>query len=851
MVCFIFAGESGKIAGRISDESNSPLIGVNVIIDGTSLGAATDSNGDYFIINIKPGIYSVRISMIGYQKLEIKDVLVRSDLTSRINASLTQTVIESEEAIEVIASRPMIQRDATSSIQVLSSDEIINMPVENVQDILATQAGFTKDADGDLHVRGGRSKELVYMIDGFVVKDPMGGDFIGNVNQNAIQELTIISGTFNAEYGQAMSGAINIITRDGDDTFSGRLDYSTNDFIQSPYHEQDAFKAVRDSDYVWIDISNKLVNYYQNYINTFSTKPVLPIFDLTINGQISTSAGGPLFFPNTTFYSSIMAENQDSNLPHGGDVTQDIMFKLTNRITDKTKISLQFHSSQKLNQYYSHKWKYLPLNNVHHFKAIERYAFSLNQSLRQNLFYTTQIALQKTWSRTGVRDLLPLPSQYDPPKTGSIVYFYETGTYGTYSLNQTTVLQFKSDLTWQANQRHLIKSGIQYYNYTLDIHNEEDPWVDGVNFYEDTTFTPIEAAFYVQDKVEFDFLVINLGLRWDYLDPNAGMWENVERFAERDPLTGNIILAKSVDVDPATQFSPRIGIGYPVTDKTIFHFSYGHFFQTASFDALYTNAMKDLSASLPMVGNPRILPQKTISFETGIKHEISPNLALHLNIWSKDIRGLLSTQQMRYLSTEYILFANTDYASVKGFDISVDKRITTFLGGSIKYTYSIAKGNNSNPKAGYFSAYFKEEVPHQEFFLDFDQRHDIAINLIVRGPESSHIHGNIICNVGSGLPYTPYVDPAFRVDVNSARKPWTFSIDARLNKKITVSSFSLDTFIEVTNFTNYENIRYVYSRTGKPFDPGASLLGNTPDSNYNPAHIGPPRAIKIGAFVEW
>ncbi len=848
MVCFIFAGESGKIAGRISDESNLPLIGVNVIIDGTSLGAATDSNGDYFIINIKPGIYSVRISMIGYQKLEIKDVLVRSDLTSHINASLTQTVIESEEVIEVIASRPMIQRDATSSIQVLSSDDIINMPVETVQDILATQAGFTTDSDGNLHVRGGRSKELVYMIDGFLVKDPMGGDFIGNVNQNAIQELTVISGTFNAEYGQAMSGAINIITREGDDEFSGRLDFSTDDVISSPYHKKGAFSGVNDTTYTWIDISDKLLSYYQNYISNYSTKPTLPILDLPVNGQISTSFSGPLIIPHTTFFSSFFYKNNDSHLPHGGDVAQDFLLKLTNHPSNKVKVGFQYHSSQTIAQYYSHDWKYIPLNNTHKYKGIERYAFSLNQSLQQNFFYSTQIALQKTWLRTGVRDLLP--TEYEKKNTGSLVSFYEYGTDGDYSFNQSTVYQFKSDFTWQANKQHLIKGGVQYFGYNLDIHTEKDPWIDGVNFYEDTTFTPVEAAVYIQDKIEFDYLILNLGLRYDYLDPNAGMWEDVGRFAEWDPISDELIPSRIVDVAAVKQVSPRIGIGYPITDKTIFHFSYGHFFQTPSFDALFENAQKDISASLPLVGNPRVKPQKTVSFETGIKHEILPDLAFHLNVWSKDIRGLLSTQQMRYRSTVYIVYANTDYASVKGYDISIDKRISKYFGGSIKYTYSIAKGNNSNPIAGYFSAYYKEEVPHQEFFLDFDQRHDIAINLAIKVSESSGVYGNIICNAGSGLPYTPYVDPAFRVDMNSARMPWKFSMDARLNKKINLGRITLDTFIEITNLSNYQNVLWVYSRTGKPFDPGASLVGTSPDANHNPAHVGPPRAIKLGAFIE-
>ncbi|MFQ6604053.1 MAG: TonB-dependent receptor domain-containing protein [Fidelibacterota bacterium] len=845
----LWAGANGKIAGVVTDQDGAPLIGANVMVEGTILGAATNDRGEYYIINIPPGYYNLRFTMIGYQTVIQNDILVKSDLTSRIDVTLSQTVLESEQVVEVVAERPLIQKDATSSIQVMDSDQIINMPVENVQDILATQAGFTTDENGELHVRGGRSRELLYMVDGILVRDPMGGDFVGSVNQNAIQELTVISGTFNAEYGQAMSGVVNIITREGGEQFTGRLDIASDNTLQSEYHAPGAFSGVEDSLYRWVDLGDSLTTYQDHYVSQFDHQPFIPFLHMPGKGSSSFSLGGPTFLPHTTFYTTYYYHNRDSYLPHGANINQDVLAKVTTRMTPQLKLTGQIHSSQTLRQGYSHPWKYLPANNAHLYSFSDRASLSLNHSLSRAMFYTVSLARQWQSSRVGVKDFFP--EQYERNLTGESVSFIASGTSGTYSLSQNIITQLRGDLTWQINPRHLTKAGFSIYRYDLGIHNEQDPWTDGVNFYEDTTFTPVEMSFYVQDKIEFDYLIINLGLRWDYLDPNASMWRDVGRFGSRDPVTNEFIPAPLYDVAPAAQWSPRIGIAYPVTDKTVFHFSYGHFFQSPTFDALYYNAEKDLTASLPLVGNPRVEPQKTISFETGLKQELSPQLVMEFNIWSKDIRGLLSTLQMRYLSTQYVIYSNTDYSSVKGLDISFNQRLFRGVSGSIKYTYSIAKGNNSNPIAGYFSAYTQEEVPHQEYFLDFDQRHDISVNIYFSSHNRSRLYGNLLFNVASGLPYTPYVDPAFRVDINSARKPWTYSLDARINRKFSIGAFQLTSFLEITNLTNHQNILFVYSRTGKPFDPGASLVGTSPDANHNPAHVGPGREIKLGAFLEW
>ncbi len=210
----VHAGITGKLAGRVTIKgTGEPMIGANVLINETYLGAATDAEGNYYILQVPPGRYSVRFTMIGYQDLVMNNVRIHVDLTTTINAELSESVIGMNEVV-VQAERPMIQTDVTYSQANISSEEVEMLPVEEFEDVIALQAGVVI-SNGEIHVRGGRGGEIAYMVDGITVTDPFNSGISVEIENNAIQELQFISGTFNAEYGQAMSGIVNIVTKDG------------------------------------------------------------------------------------------------------------------------------------------------------------------------------------------------------------------------------------------------------------------------------------------------------------------------------------------------------------------------------------------------------------------------------------------------------------------------------------------------------------------------------------------------------------------------------------------------------------------------------------------------------------
>ncbi len=845
----LYGGTTGKIAGVVKDASTGePLSGANVVIEGTSSGAAADPDGQYFIINVRPGRYVLRATMVGYATYKVTNVQVVVDLTTYADFPMQQTTQEMGEVV-VTAERPLLEKDLTSKRSTVTAEEIVNMPVTSVQDVLMTKAGFTTDADGNVHARGGRTGEIRYMIDGMYIQDPLYGGYNAMMNKEAIEEMVVLSGTFNAEYGDAMSSIVNIVTREGGDAFHGKVEFATTMLNQSPYRKGNAFAGVQDSyDYVEKSVTDRM-----------KFKPFQ--LEIPIKGSLNVSLNGPLpGFSDLTFFASGRYKNEDSYLPHGYDLERDGFGKLMYRFSPTLRLALTGQATEHEYQLYSHAWKYLSDHQSHTVRTTNRLGMTLTHAINSSLFYTAQASLFE--NRINVRVGDKLPQEYVRGQTGETIYFYVSGDDAPYSDNRTTTYSGKFDATFQADNYHQFKVGFELKSHRINVYEESEPWPSGAQYKDTYLRTPIEGAAYLQDKIEYDYLIINLGLRFDYANPKASMWPDIRRFGSFDANNAWVPAAEE-KVTPKSQLSPRIGLAHPITDRAVLHFSYGQFFQNPDYNSLYYNHLKDLSTSLPLVGNPAVKAQRTIAYETGIRYRVSDNWSLEVSSWYKDITDLLSTLQVSYLSQDYVVFYNSDYASVKGVDFTLKKRYSNYFSGSIDYTYSVAKGNNSQPLGGYLDAYAKEEIPHQEYYLDFDQRHDFAVNLNLNIPKDqgpdlfgfkplSDFNINLLIQAASGLPYTPYVDPTVRIDVNSARKPWTSTVDVRASKKIWFSNIAAVVFLEVTNLLDAENVRNVYSRTGKPFDTGlAALVGSSPDADHNPSNIGPPRIVTAGLQFIW
>ena len=218
---------TGKISGSIIDaDTNDPLIAANVIVRDTNLGSATDVDGYYSIVNIKPGLYTVVVDMIGYKQLVLENVRVSVNRTTTIDASLSPTVIQGETVV-VEVDAITTKKDQTSTIKNISNDQIEKLAVEDLGAIVGMQAGVVEG-----HFRGGRTTEVTYLVDGIQIDEVFGGSSsMLSIEPDVIQDLEIITGTFNAEYGNAMSGVVNAVTKDGSNKFGGSFSTGFSEYV--------------------------------------------------------------------------------------------------------------------------------------------------------------------------------------------------------------------------------------------------------------------------------------------------------------------------------------------------------------------------------------------------------------------------------------------------------------------------------------------------------------------------------------------------------------------------------------------------------------------------------------------
>ncbi len=871
----LWAGTTGKIVGKVTDKtSDIPLPGVNIILKDTYFGASSDQDGNFIILNLPPGTYDVEISMLGYQTLLKKNVQISVDLTTNLDLQLFESPIMGDEVV-VVAERPLIRKDITSKQSYIDSKEITDLPVGGFKDVLALQAGISKDPSGRLHVRGGRAGEIAYLIDGVYVNDPLKGGFddeleesnqarqviSGNIgvslNEEAIDEMVVISGTFNAEYGNVQSAIVNIVTKEPSRRYTGKLEATSGILNSSPYRRENALVADK----------NPIVNatrgerlIYSPPGQNFQGYPTL----VETPGQLQGSLSGPVpGLKKLAFFFSGKYSNYDSYQPHGFDLERNYFMKMSYFVTPTLKINVTENFSQLIFQVYSHPWKYLPENQGINQVEQRRHILNITHTLSPRMFYTLNLSLSQQSSEFGVWDwennrFKDPDSEYRKSERDNELEFNIRGTDDVYLFSESELYSAKGDLTYQAGRHHEIKSGFELRHNDLNSLKRIEPWPDeqGANRTIPLMYSPLEAAVYFQDKMEFDYLIINAGLRFDLVDVKAKMWERIN-----DPLS------PLTETPVKYQLSPRLGMAFPISEVTVFHFAYGHFFQFPNFANIYSNLYyldpdKLSREAFAIIGNPGVKPEKTVSYETGIKFQMSQNSALDVTAYYKDLENLLGTYYYRrQLIYRYSIFTNIDYGSVKGIDLSWRLRQRQYLSSVINYSYSVANGNASFPTDQAYNAYFGQEETKQEYPLDFDRRHVLSAAFTVtypRRPDASALENVLISNLSfnciiqfaSGYPYTPITDdPTLFIKPNSARMPWTGTVDMRVEKRWMVFGRHVGAFVEVLNVFDRLNPLRVQPYTGKIWDTGKlDLLATGTDYVHDPTDAGLPRLIRLGAL---
>lgn len=879
----------GKIAGRITDSAGDPLIGASIAVEGTTLGASTDVDGYYYILQVRPGTYTLRVSYIGYTPTVIENVEVEVDRTTTIDATLRDQVVEGEEVI-VRAERPLVEPARTTTTAVLESKDLQALPVVNIQDAINLQAGVS-----DGHFRGGRIGEVAYLVNGVPINNAFNGQQAFEVEQNMVQSLEVISGVFNAEYGQALSGVVNITTKGVPSEWSTQaLAYlgslastremefvsrttgpgtglSVNDFASERVSYLDAAAFPNLQDYQ-VSVGGPLLARrigFQTSVRYLSDNSYYIGRDLFSPNDrsfgLNTTLPDSLWSVSSTGEGDFVPMNKTERLSLNGNLSFDV--------TDALRLSYDGFYQGGTYSPFSHDRKYVPrglnptdfVNHTHILAA----RYTLGRSAFANLSYSflyddTDIQLYDE----------PTDTRYVRAEDGQLVgaNAFQVAGNDLYSVFQRTETHtLVGSYTQQVNRVHLMKTGFQARfhhinnrDFGIEVSPTEGPRISPSPYSDNTLLTaPTEFAAYAQDKIELGRMIVNAGLRFDYFDPDYVIpvdWTQagLERIPNPDAPADSVL--NRVQADTEFQLSPRFGIAFPISSTGVMRFSAGLFFQVPNFGLLYTNPEYEVNpqAGTAQFGNPALRPERTLAFELGLQQALAGDIGVDVTIFAKDIRNLVGQEIIRDPNGNFaIRWINTDYGNVRGVTLSLFKRGRSALNGSLDYTFQFAQGTASAPGEAFGRQ--QDGLPPilSLVRLNWDRRHILNGTLSYAPSASTSI--TAVGRLQSGTPYTTVRNFVRSPVTNNADRPLSFVTDLRAYYRPPFLPVDGSLFLQVENLFDAEIQQNVYSDSGRADETIQLFLrrntqvggvNSLREYYYRQDFYGSPRRVSLGLRLD-
>ena len=954
----------GKIAGRVLDaETGAALPDANVALVDTRLGAVAAGDGRFFVLNIPPGVYTVKVSYVGYSTYTLEGVRVSADLTTDLEVKLTSSDLEVEEVV-VQAERPIIDKNATNAVRIVGGQDLEILPLRGVQNVLSLQPGVVND-EGSIHIRGSRSDEVGYYVEGANVRNIVTGGTAVSLIDEALEEIQLQAGGFNAEYGGANAAIILQELRTGGAEWDVNFLAETDNITSS--HEQ------RFGTYSY---------GYNNQVLTLSGP-------LAGNRKIRAFLAGqrgvrdfvPIFWDGFEFADLVDSGDRGGRIHWGededGNAVQDTINSLVlgpGNIDHTGLESIAFNGTLlfdynplqlRVTSLYTMAERELnpaPIRNMLNRKRLPEYQrvsgltnvkathildpsmfYELNFSLyrqdreiydgvfKDNFMvyndsvavaradaaftpYTAQGAVPRPYDLNG----FPFNRRGTPTSTvtgtsRSSSYSKEDDRYWGLAgsiTKQTTVHQLKAGFDYQrwTSRRYgivlgSIRSAIKntypnldavyqrFYageieegeildelieaarsapagqgdleNFKALIRNTsradffgfdefgrevEDEGLEGPRY-------PVLAAAFVQDKIEYNDLILNLGLRWEYFDADSWRFKN-----QAAPVRDDKKFTLDTDFMQKTrtfqEISPRLGFSFPVSDITVFHVQYGRFSQMPSMRSMFAGGAR---LALELGGQNYIAfptafdiePMRTTQYELGFEHQFTASASFDITGFYRDVKGQL---QLRRQDLEagavganaFNYLQNGDFATTKGLEFVFKLRRTNRLRTELNYTLSDARGTGSTTFSAVSGVENDGNLPTIISPLDFNEAHNGNIYLDYRfdrndgGPVLQRLGANLLLQFSSGHNFTLVggslgqtgpeeggilnsFDPRNRKPleaINSSTTPWTFQADLRVDKGFDLFGTEAQVYVRVINLFNRRNVINVYGRTGNDKDDG-------------------------------
>lgn len=900
-----------SVKGKVIDkETKEGLLGANIYIKGTNLGASANLDGSYTIQNIKPGEYTFEVSYIGYEKLIQTGVKFTAGEEKELNFEIAESGIVYGGEVVIIGDKPLVDVEQSSSEVKVEAEKIEAAPSRDIQSIVNTQAGVVNTPSG-VHIRGGRTYETGFYIDGVSAQDPLTGTGFGvDLGSNAIDELSVSTGGAGAEFGNSTSGVVNTKTKSGGDRIGGYASYSRDNFSFN-----NDWNSVFNHQIGEFNLGGPLLKKVTGDRLKFYTSFRMETNDLFIKNPANQ-------LESSWFEGNGWMPSQDNRW--SGLVKLDYKFKPTKTLTfsylrninvnqDYNSLRItnndppftpgyqfDFHLQPDNAATYAHDKNLTMLRWSH--SPSSRFAYNVTAS---RLFATLRAdANGRDWRPDNVdqefepRSIVEFPVTYFNP--GSDTAFVNPGP-GLFNNNgiattwhhhyfEEYALKYVGSV-YSADAKNRLQFGYEHKRQNLLWIDISRPWIGAPISLADGTesqsfrlgesseiwqASPDNGAFFFEEKYTYLGLIARVGGRMEYWFPGSFVDESVAdpaspirdeiREAYMDQTMG--FLGRRMKM----RFLPKISASFPISQNQVMHFNYNHSMRLPHPTQVYTglNPFYTDRSTLSKLGNPNLNPEVNISYEVGLKSQITSNDALSITAYWQDRYDFITYASIevpdvtgRNVSRSVPI--NSDFVRTRGIEVSYIKRINKWFSGQVSASLARVTGqsaSSSETLKDILNTGNREDT--KEFPMPWDTPYDLKWNMLLRCDNQNGLF-NRFRNINhfkiylegvyrSGRRYTPYVyigeeassgRPIYEInnDPNVQNsligKDW-FWLDLSFQKWWKLSdNISIAYKLEITNLLNSQNAAIINPITGEGY-----VFGDDVPSTYQDPRFIDPRDFR-------
>ncbi|MCU0443083.1 MAG: TonB-dependent receptor [Bacteroidia bacterium] len=904
--------QTATITGTIRDKKdNSELIGVTVLIKGTSLGAATDMNGQFTIKNIKPGEYTVEVSYVGYNKTLLTGIKVKAGEVKDLQVELIPTSVTTEDVV-IVGKKPLIDIDKAQTVNTISQENIELAPARQLQSIVNTQPGVIQSPAG-VSIRGGRTYETGVYVDGVKVTDPLGGTGFGlDIGSNAISDIEVTTGGIGAEVGDATAGVINTKTRSGGEKLEVGASYKRDNFgfnkdYQSSWNSQVGELNVS-GPLLGKTLDNRLrfsVALRAAFTDEYYKNPANQLYSSLYSGS---DGKGTFWTPyQDNRWSAFVKMNYNFK---GGKVLTVSQLRSISINQDVNMLRI-FGNDLPFQPGYQYNFQE-QMDNANTFTH-DAYMTAVNwkQSVSKRFSYDATFSrfFVRLRSDANGRDWRPdqvdqelnpasiilYPAQYFNPGDSVAYVAPSSGFFNNNGIATLWHDHYFEEYTAKIQGNLTSANSLNRLSFGMELKFQEMQWIDIIrpwigapiplaNGGQSQTFrlgqqsdvwkvNPQRGGFFVTDQIKYKGLVANIGGRFEYWAPGAYVDNAVAdpRAPIRDEIRQSYLdnSTKIGNLRYKFRFLPKISASFPIRENQVLYFNYGHttILPHPSFIYPGLNPFYQDRSTIANVGNPDLNPEVDISYEIGLKTQITSNDALTLAAFWKDKYDFITTTTILIpdatgREVNRTIRINSDYARTRGIELGYIKRIGNWYNGQASFTYMVTTGQSASANEAVkeiLASGANEDT--REFYLPWDVPIDFKTNHLFKVNTKTGLFGVKWLNnmsfyvetvLRSGVRYTPFVyaydDPntgrPIYLQSTDPNDRWSevgeywFWTDFTFTKSWKIKKAKLSWNIQITNIFNNENASIINPVTGRAYSMGDNVPDGWVDPRFRDPRVG-------------